>query len=85
MPVMLERWNDDKMDALDAKVDGLDREMRELRHEMKAGFERIEDRFERFEGRFERMQHLMVQVTVAISGSMIVGFGAMAAAIATKL
>lgn len=24
MPVMLERWNDDKMDALDAKVDRLD-------------------------------------------------------------
>ena len=24
MPVMLERWNDDKMDALDSKVDGLD-------------------------------------------------------------
>lgn len=78
MPVMLERWNDDKMDALDAKVDGLDRELREQRHEMKAGFERVEDRF-------ERMQHLMVQVTVAISGSMIVGFGAMVAAIAMKL
>ena len=48
MPVMLERWNDDRMDALDAKVDGLSgqlreqrQETREQRQEMKAGFERM--------------------------------------------
>lgn len=66
MPVMLERWNDDKMDALDAKVNDLgarmekgfervDGELRELRQEMKAGFERIDDRFKRFDDRFERL------------------------------
>ena len=60
MAVMLERWNDDKMDALDAKVDGLGGQMREQRQEMrelrldtKAGFERIDDRF-------ERLYHVMI-------------------------
>lgn len=51
MPVMLEHWNDDKMDALDVKVDALaaqpekgfkrvDAELREQRRAMKVGFER---------------------------------------------
>jgi hypothetical protein len=35
MPVMLERWNDDKMDAFDAKVDGLGGQMREQRQDMR--------------------------------------------------
>jgi hypothetical protein len=61
MPVMLERWNDDKMDALDAKVgrletdvatvnvklDGQREELYEQRKEMKAGFARIDEKFER--------------------------------------
>lgn len=49
MAVMLERWNDDKMDALDAKVDGLGTQVGEIRHELreerketKAGFDRIQ-------------------------------------------
>lgn len=49
MPVMLERWNDDKMDALDATVTRVDedlrelrQESRELRQEMKAGFEKMQ-------------------------------------------
>lgn len=33
MPVMLERWNDDMMDALEAKVDGVGDQMREQRQE----------------------------------------------------
>jgi len=41
MAVMLKRWNDDKMDALDAKVDRLEIEMRDLRTEMKSGFDRL--------------------------------------------
>lgn len=49
MPVMLERWNDDKMDALAATVTRVDedlrelrQESRELRQEMKAGFEKMQ-------------------------------------------
>jgi len=48
MTVMLERWNDDKMDALDAKVDALDAkvdrlevDLRELRMDVKSGLDRM--------------------------------------------
>lgn len=72
MPVMLERWNDDKMDALEAKVDAVLAELREQRQEMKAelgeqrqemkaGFARVDERFERVDERFERMHRLLVQ------------------------
>ncbi len=36
MPVMLERWNDDKMDALDAKVGRIDAELLEQRREVRS-------------------------------------------------
>ena len=35
MPVMLERWNDDKMDALDAKVDDHGMQLSEIRSELR--------------------------------------------------
>jgi hypothetical protein len=60
MPVMLERWNDDKMDALAAKVDGIDVELRELRQDTKAGF--------------ERMQRTMIHAAVGLSGSILLAF-----------
>jgi hypothetical protein len=71
MPVMLERWNDDRMDALATRVDGLDgrmekgfarvdAELGDLHREMRAGFARVDKRFERLEERwderFERME-----------------------------
>jgi hypothetical protein len=78
MAMMLERWNDDKMDALDAKVDGLDTDMRELRQEMKAGFERVDDRF-------ERLHRLMVVGVLALSGVYVAGFAALVGLVATQL
>jgi len=35
MPVMLERWNDDKMDALAAKVDEHGTQLSEIRYELR--------------------------------------------------
>jgi len=64
MPVMLERWNDDRMDALDAKVDDLSSLMREQRREMR------EQRTE-----FSALQRTMVMATVGILGTFITGFG----------
>jgi len=64
MPMMLERWNDDKMDALDAKVDGLSSLMREQRGEMR------EQRAE-----FSALQRTMVMATVGILGTFVTGFG----------
>jgi hypothetical protein len=78
MPVMLERWNDDKMDALAAEVRGLGTELREQRREMKAGFERVDDRF-------DRMYRLMVQGVVALSAAYVAGFAALIGLIATQI
>lgn len=92
MPVMLERWNDDKMDALDAKVDGLGDRMRELRQEMRE--ERQEMREQRQELResqkatkagFEVVHRTIIQTTVAVLTAFIVGFAALIGLVATQL
>jgi hypothetical protein len=66
MTLMLERWNDDKMDGLEAKVDGLGTQMGEIRQELR------EERKETKAG-FERMQRTMlwaaVTIIVALLGS----------------
>jgi hypothetical protein len=71
MPVMLERWNDDKMDALAAKVDvlavkvdGVEVQLRELREEMRD------------------IRRAINHGAIGLSGSMIVGF---ATIVATRL
>ena len=78
MPVMLERWNDDKMDGLSEKVDGLGvrsavlegkvallaQELQEQRREMRAGFDRID-------GRFDRLYHVLVVAAAAIVAAVI--------------
>jgi hypothetical protein len=74
MPVMLERWDDDKMDGLAAKVDGIEVELRELQRETKAGFERLDDRF-------DRMQRAAIQAAVGLASSMVLGFATVIAAV----
>lgn len=80
MAVMLERWNDDKMDelagkvdalgtdvaVLDAKVDGLAVQMREQRLEMRE--QRLETKagLEKLDDRFERMQWYLLGAAVTI-------------------
>jgi len=72
MPVMLERWNDDKMDALDAKVDAVDAKVDALSDRTEKGFMRVDAElreqrqemkagFERVDDRFNRIQLLMIQ------------------------
>ena len=79
MPVMLERWNDDKMDALDARVSAVYAKVDDLARRMEKGFERVDAElreqrhdmkagFERIDERFERLHRLMFQfcgVTIA--------------------
>ena len=74
MAVMLERWNDDKMDALDAKVGRveadvakLDTKLDEHRKETKAGFERI--------------QRTLFLASVTVIGALIAVIGALSAAV----
>jgi hypothetical protein len=66
MPVMLERWNDDKMDALDAKVERVEGELLEQRREIKAGFERLGERLDRMQ---RTMLWAAVTIIVALLGS----------------
>ncbi len=69
MPVMLERWNDDKMDDLgarvgglevgaarvEAKVDGLGVRMDERFEQVDKRFEQVDKRFEQVDKRFEQV------------------------------
>jgi hypothetical protein len=78
MAVMLDRWNDDKMDGLAGKVDGLERRMERIeddlsehRRETKAGF--------------ESLHRTLVHVAVALSSSFIIGFAALVGLIATQM
>ena len=75
MPVMLERWNDDKMDGLKAEVDGLGGQMRELRQDirelqrdMKAGF--------------EQLYRVFVIGVIALTSGVLAGFGGLIALVA---
>jgi hypothetical protein len=89
MPVMLERWNDDKMDALASKVDGLGVELREQRKEFQE--QRNEFRKElREQGKETNaglvgLHRLLVQTTVAVLSAFVIGFGALIGLIATQL
>ena len=71
MPVMLERWNDDKMDALDAKVERIDLELREHRRDTKVGF--------------ESLHRTLIQTTVAVFTALVIGFTALFGVIVTQL
>lgn len=66
MSVMLERWNDDRMDGLEAKFDGLEAKFDGLERkvdllEVKVDglaerFEQVDRRFEQVDQRFERVE-----------------------------
>ena len=99
MSVMLERWNDDKMDGLAGKVDGLGEQMREQRQEMRE--QRQEMREQRQEmrelrremheqhqqtsDRLVEMQRSMFMGALILSGSYVAGFAALIGLIATRL
>lgn len=60
MAVMLERWNDDKMDALAAKVDDLGILMREQRMEMR-------EQWSEMNARFDSLQRMMITAAIMLS------------------
>jgi SMC interacting uncharacterized protein involved in chromosome segregation len=55
MPVMLERWNDDKMDALDAKVGDMNVRLTRVGVGVDQGFKKVDERFEQVDERFEQV------------------------------
>jgi hypothetical protein len=95
MPVMLERWNDDKMDALATKVDALATKVDVLAVkvdgvEVKLGEQGQELRelqrdtkagFERLDDRFDRLQRAAIQAAVGLASSIVLGFATVIAAV----
>jgi len=55
MPVMLERWNDDKMDALDAKVGEMHVRLARVEVRVDDGFKQVDKRFEQVDKRLEQV------------------------------
>ena len=55
MPVMLERWNDDKMDALATEVHGLDVKVARLDTRVETLDKKVDKSFEQVDKRFEQV------------------------------
>lgn len=83
---MLERWNDDKMDALATKVDNTSAQLgehrRETREEIRDLRREMNELRQEMKDGFERIGRTMAQRAFGLAGSMIVGF---AAVVATQL
>jgi hypothetical protein len=74
MPVMLERWNDDKMDALAAEV-ALTRE--QLGEHRKETREDLRD----LRREMHQMQRVMTQAAIGLFGAIVLGFVTVLAAV----
>jgi uncharacterized protein YoxC len=88
MSMMLERWNDDKMDILDAKVNDLAADVRGLtvkvdRVDCELGDLRQDFRELRKQVKegFESMNRTLVQTTVALTTAFVIGGSALIAAL----
>jgi uncharacterized coiled-coil DUF342 family protein len=90
MSVMLERWNDDKMDSLAAKVDGLgvrmekgferiDSELSEQRKELREQRKELREQGKELNARLDGMQRTMIQAAFTLSAAFIAGFAALIA------
>jgi hypothetical protein len=85
MPVMLKRWNDDKMDALDAKVDRIDRELGDLRQDFREFRKELHEDVKDMNKGFDAFSRTMTQVTLGMAAGFVVGWGALVGLIATQL
>lgn len=56
MPVMLERWNDEKMDGLAGEVHSMDVRLGRVEVRVDEGFKQMDKRFEQVDKRFEKFE-----------------------------
>lgn len=71
-------WTDERLDDLKERVDdGFDR--------MEGQFDRMDARIDRVDSRIDSMSKSFLVGVVAMSSTLIAGFGALTAVIATKL
>jgi hypothetical protein len=69
MSVMLERWNDDKMDALAGKVDALATDIAVLNTKVDAldqRFEQVDQRFEQVDQHFHALHRTLITAMIAV-------------------
>ncbi|HET8863118.1 MAG TPA: hypothetical protein VFM94_07700 [Solirubrobacterales bacterium] len=69
MPVMLERWNDDKMDELSGKVDALGTNVAVLDTKvdaLDAKVDALDKRFEQFDHRFHALHRTLITAMVGV-------------------
>lgn len=62
MAVMLERWNDDKMDALAGKVDALGTDVAVLNTKIDA----LDKRFEQIDQHFHALHRTLITAMIAV-------------------
>ena len=78
MQSVRESWTDERLDDLKGEVGLLREDLRSFRVEMNS-------RFEAVDGRLDGIQRSMVQLTVAMTASILTGFAGMCALIATQI
>jgi CII-binding regulator of phage lambda lysogenization HflD len=87
-----ESWTDERLDEfgrrMDERFDRVDERFETARQDMKqvgARLDRVEDKMERVDSRLHSMNRTMAIAAVAMSSSMIGGFGVLVAVLAAKL
>lgn len=86
MAVMLDRWNDDRMDSLAGKVDDLSTQMDWRFEQVDKRFEQVDRRLGGIDERLYNQSRTMVQAVAALAGVMVTGFVGLASLIvATQL
>ena len=85
METVRESWTDERLDEFGKRIDERFDRVDERFDEVDRRFEQVEGRLDRIDGRVDSMSRSILVGAIAISSTMIAGFGAMVTVIATKL
>jgi hypothetical protein len=80
-----ESWTDERLDDLKERVDDGFERMEGQFDRIDARFDRIDARIDRVDSRIDSMSKSFIVGVIAMSSTLIAGFGALTAVIATKL
>jgi DNA anti-recombination protein RmuC len=80
-----ESWTDERLDEFGKRVDERFDRVDQRFDEVDRRFEQVDVRLDRIEGRLDSIGRAIIFGAIAMSSTMIAGFGAMVAVIATKL
>jgi tetrahydromethanopterin S-methyltransferase subunit G len=80
-----ESWTDERLDDFKERVDQRFDEVDRRFDDVDKRFDKVDARLDRIDGRLDSMGRAFVFGAIAMSSTMVAGFGAMVAVIATKL